>query len=252
MNNDDIEDIFVNHAAGILADTELGLTGPMIAKLCVAYSIDAKVQIPHSSYPFANDIPNKRIALIQNILAFPPKWKYKIIKELCDDPKLKEKQPAQAETLKLQLLRDYSHFDEKCASENLNNALVKETQHWLSVFPKSLDLYNQALSKYQHRIFTRNLLDDLRLSLETLLQRVFQNQKSLENQKSLIGKYIEDRGGSTEIVNMLVKLFDYYANYQNTYVKHDSAVVDEEVEFVVEITSCFMRHLVRLHGRNRS
>ena len=83
MNNDDIEDRFVSYAAGILANTDLGLTGMMIAQLCVAYSIKAKVPIPHGTYPFAPEVPNKRTALIQNILAFPPKWKYKIIKELC-------------------------------------------------------------------------------------------------------------------------------------------------------------------------
>ena len=35
----------------------------------------------------------------------------------------------------------------------------------------------------------------------------------------------------------------------NTYVKHDDAVIEEEIEFVLEITSSFMKHLVRLHAR---
>ncbi len=48
---------------------------------------------------------------------------------------------------------------------------------------------------------------------------------------------------------MFVKLVDYYAKYQNAYVKHDAAVVEQEVDFIFEITSCFMRHLVRIFGR---
>lgn len=48
---------------------------------------------------------------------------------------------------------------------------------------------------------------------------------------------------------MFVKLVDYYAKYQNSYVKHDDAVIGEEVEFVIELTSSFMKHLVRLSYR---
>ena len=48
---------------------------------------------------------------------------------------------------------------------------------------------------------------------------------------------------------MFVKLIEYYAKYQNAYVKHDDAVVEQEVDFVFEISSCFMRHLVRIYGR---
>jgi hypothetical protein len=46
---------------------------------------------------------------------------------------------------------------------------------------------------------------------------------------------------------MFVKLFDYYSKYQNTYVKHDDAVIEDEVEIIFEITCSFMRFLVRQH-----
>jgi hypothetical protein len=32
----------------------------------------------------------------------------------------------------------------------------------------------------------------------------------------------------------------------NTYVKHDDAVIEEEIKLVLEITASFMKHLVRL------
>jgi hypothetical protein len=48
---------------------------------------------------------------------------------------------------------------------------------------------------------------------------------------------------------MFVKLVDYYAKYQNSYVKRDDAVIEEEVEFVIELTSSFIKHLVRLSYR---
>ena len=48
---------------------------------------------------------------------------------------------------------------------------------------------------------------------------------------------------------MFVKLVDYYTKYQNSYVKHNDAVIEEEVDFILEITSSFMKHLVRLAAR---
>jgi hypothetical protein len=42
------------------------------------------------------------------------------------------------------------------------------------------------------------------------------------------------------------KLIDYYTKYQNTYVKHDDRVLNAEIDFVFEITSSFMKHLIRL------
>jgi hypothetical protein len=45
---------------------------------------------------------------------------------------------------------------------------------------------------------------------------------------------------------MFAKLIDYYAKYQNSYIKHDDNVVEPEIEFVFEITSSFTKHLIRL------
>jgi hypothetical protein len=95
-------------------------------------------------------------------------------------------------------------------------------------------------------MFTRNMLDDLRLSLEELLRQLLNNTKSLENQIPLVGRYIKDREGSSELANMFEKLIDYYSKYQNTYVKHDDAVPTTEVDFILEISSSFMKHLIRI------
>jgi hypothetical protein len=90
------------------------------------------------------------------------------------------------------------------------------------------------------------VLDDLRLALELLLKKLMGNEKSLENQVPHLGSFIKERGGSSQLSNMFVKLVDYYTKYQNTYVKHDDAIIEEEVEFILELTSAFMKHLVRL------
>lgn len=241
--------VFVTHAADILGDTEQGLSGAQIVKFTSAYAVDANVQIPHDFYPFDKQGINKRTALAQNIAAFPPAWRYKIIRELCDHKTIQERNAGAANRLKAQLFTRYGHLSQETSANDLNQALVEETRHWLSAFPKSLDLYRQAEEKLSHGMFDRNVLDDLRLALETLLHDLLGNHKSLENQFQALGAFIKIRNGSPELANMFVKLVEYYAKYQNTYVKHDDAVVEQEVNFMFEISSCFMRHLVRIYGR---
>jgi len=121
-----------------------------------------------------------------------------------------------------------------------------EVRHWLSDFPSVHKIFDEALQKHNNGVFTRNALDDLRLSLEELLRQLLNNDKSLENQISLVGRYIKDRKGSSELANMFEKLIDYYSKYQNTYVKHDDAVPTTEVDFILEISSSFMKHLIRI------
>ena len=114
--------------------------------------------------------------------------------------------------------------NESLGSE-LDAVLVQRTQHWLAPFPDVLALYDQGVQKHANGIFLRNMLDDLRLALELLLKSIFVNEKSLENQIPMLGDFIKKRGGSPELVNMTVKLVDYSTKYQNSYVKHDDAVV---------------------------
>ena len=143
----------------------------------------------------------------------------------------------------------YGHLSGETSANDLNQALIEETKHWLGAFPKPLELYKQAEHKLSHGMFDRNVLDDLRLALETLLHELLGNHKSLENQLQPLGAFIKERDGSPELANMFVKLIEYYAKYQNAYVKHDDAVVEQEVDFVFEIRSCFMRHLGRIDVR---
>lgn len=246
MQDRTISPTFLSHAADVLADTQTGLTGNDIIRATRGYAMEYGVQLPHPSYPFS--ATSKRVALNENLLAFSPTQQYRIIRELCDHPSFSAVPNPTRRNLKIQLATRYGHLDAEHPSSDLNESLVEEARHWLQGFPSALSLYNDALAKLQAGVFHRNLLDDLRLSLEKLIQAVFGNQKSLENQIPLVGNYIKEHGGSTELTNMFVKLIDYYAKYQNSYVKHDDSVIEPEIEFLFEITSSFMKHLVRLQA----
>ncbi len=240
----EIPPTFISHAASIIADTNDGLSGLDFVKITAAYSIQWNVEIPHPTYPF--DAPNKRTALFDNLMVFTPAQKYQILRELCDHPKRQERNRQAAQTLKLMLIARYGQLADEAVSSELDEKLIERTQHFLTPFPEALSLFNQAVQKHANGIFIRNVLDDLRLALEKLLRLLLSNGKPLEKQIPLLGPYIRQKGGSAELVNMFVKLVDYYTNYQNSYVKHDEAVIEEEVEFIFELTASFMKHFVRL------
>lgn len=235
---------FIQYAADILADTNSGLSGSAIVRETANYAEEYHVNIPHPIYPY--DAANKRTALYENLKVFSPEQQYRIIKELCDHRSFPAIPSKKRKELKVRLVTRYKHLAQNHGTSEVNETLIEETRHWLDGYPDAQSLYNNALEKYEHGVYFRNLLDDLRLALERLLRAVLSNEKSLENQISHVGNHITDRGGSKELANMFVKLIDYYGKYQNNYVKHNDAVIETEIEFILEITSSFMKHLIKL------
>lgn len=243
---DSIPTTFIRYASDILGDTQKGLSGTRIIEATAAYAVEFDVSIPHTH--MSMNVPNKRAALYDNLRAFSPSQQYKIIKELCDHRAFGFKKSPERKELKLKLISRYQALDPDPSSSEVNQPLIEETQHWLVDYPEALNLYSEALEKYDYGAYSRNLLDDLRLSLEKLLHALFNNSKSLENQKATVGFLIKEAGGSAQLANMFTTLLTYYCQYQNDYVKHDDAVKEEEIEFILEITSSFMKHLVRIAG----
>lgn len=241
---DRIATAFIQQATNLLTSGEHGLSGGRLMEITSAYAYDFGVDIPHARPPLK--APNKRTALLENLLAFEPKQQYQIIRELCDRLDPEGRVPALV-TLKSKLMTEYADFADQDQATDLHRTLLVETRHWLSGHEKTRKLFDEALLKHDQGVFRRNTLDDLRLALELLLCELWSNEKSLENQVSNVGQFVRDKGGSKELANMFQKLVDYYANYQNTYVKHDDAVITSEIEIIFELTASFMKHFLRLH-----
>ena len=244
---DKITTAFLQHAAKSLT-TNInegggGLSGSKVVELTTAYAYDFGIGVKYARYP--NDAPNKRSMLLDNLAAFEPKQQYQIIRELCDRADPMGERP-EIVKLKTKLLIEFSECADQDQFTDMHRTLLVETRHWLVDHPESQKLFNEALQKHDHGVFRRNTLDDLRLALELLLHSLLGNAKSLENQIPAIGTFVRDRGGSPELANMFQKLVDYFTKYENTYVKHDDAVIVAEVEFVFELTSSFMKHFIRL------
>ena len=150
-----------------------------------------------------------------------------------------------AEKLKRLLFKNYGYL----ATEKISDTeLIQNTKHWLSNHEQSLKQYNSALAKYEGNIFERNTLDDMRLAFELLVKDLLGNNKSLENQINDLGSQLKEKGASEELRNMVVKIIDYYTKFQNNHVKHNDAINNDEIEYVIELTSVVMKYLVRVLG----
>ncbi|WP_311406113.1 hypothetical protein [Lancefieldella rimae] len=242
-----IDNAFLTFASDLLADTKTGLTATQIIKYCNRYAIDFEVSIPITSSDFGafgSIVPNKRTALLKNLLVFNAEQQFKIIKDLCELSFFENNKDVA--DLKTKLYKRYGNLDTEKISDT---ELVQETKHWLASYPNTLKQYENALAKYEGGIFERNTLDDMRLSFELLVKDLLENNKSLENQLGNLGSYLKKKGTSEELRNMLVKIIEYYTRFQNNHVKHNDAVNDDEIEYVIELTSVVMKYLVKVLGK---
>lgn len=52
------------------------------------------------------------------------------------------------------------------------------------------------------------------------------------------------------MTNMFIKLVDYFCKYQNEHIKHNDAVNEDEIDFLIVITTIFMKHIIKLSKKS--
>lgn len=136
----------------------------------------------------------------------------------------------------------------------LDTGIIDYTLSGLENYPKVAESFEKALRIYLSGETSqyRNLLDNLRYSLEQLLKKVLNNQKSLENQKSYLLPWLKGKGLHSQVVNLYEKLLSTYQNYQNNAVKHNEAFSFDEVEFMIYLTGNFMRLVLQLANNDNN
>ncbi|PKP32493.1 MAG: hypothetical protein CVU00_11655 [Bacteroidetes bacterium HGW-Bacteroidetes-17] len=137
-------------------------------------------------------------------------------------------------------------FGYKILRPNIDLKLIDQNLTTLASYPEVGELYLSALDKLNEGKFERNLLDDLRLSLEILLKNILNNNYSLEKQMQALGSFLKEKGIKTELRNMITSMINYYGKYQNEYVKHNDTVNEKEIDVIVNLSSAFMNFIIQL------
>lgn len=88
----------------------------------------------------------------------------------------------------------------------------------------------------------------MRLSLELLLKDLLNNDSSLENQWKNLEKKLKDLNVSKEISNLFEKILSYYSDYQNTYIKHNDNIKENEIGLIINETNIIMQFLIKTLG----
>lgn len=242
-----IKNVFLNHSAEIIAETDNGMTWGEIAKFFTIKAVVHNVDIPHTDKNFMNltdsqgkKIPNKRAAFVANLKAFNAQQQFQIINELCDNnptiPGIMD--------LKKQLIVDYKDLRQNSPLDE-SRKMIEEVKGLLSDYPRAEISYNSAVEKFEKGIYERNALDDLRLCLELLIKEILSNERSLENQREDLGRYFAQKGIVKEMANLIWGNIDSITKYQNKYVKHNDNIGRIDSQMLFDMTTTLLKQIIR-------
>lgn len=130
----------------------------------------------------------------------------------------------------------------------LDEGVVNDVLDWLEKYPKVAKYFEEALKIYTDGDMSkyRNLLDNLRFSIEQLLKEILGNPKSLENQKDDLLRWLDKRKKHQGIIKLYQQLLYHYCTYQNDAVKHNEAFFEDEIEFMIYLTGTFIRFIIQI------
>lgn len=133
-------------------------------------------------------------------------------------------------------------------AKELDTALVSEPLLWLKDYPKAHKTYCIALKQYSDGIYIRDVADNLRKALEEFLQEFLVNNKNLETNKSEICKYLGEQGVDAGISGLFQPLINSYKNINDRIAKHNDAVDEKLLEFLLYQTGVLIRMVISIRN----
>lgn len=131
-------------------------------------------------------------------------------------------------------------------AELLDMKVVNDTLNWLEDYPKARAKFHEGLLLQQRHSPIRQVIDTMRLAFELFIKQYNENEKSLENQKEQLGKYLKEQNVAKEIRDMFSTLFSFYTTYNNQNVKHSDSCNEVESEYIIYLTGTFIRFLINV------
>lgn len=131
-------------------------------------------------------------------------------------------------------------------AKELDDALISDLLIWLQDYPKTQEAYGNVLRQYADGIYTRDVADNLRKSLEMFLQEFLGNDKNLETNKNEICKYLGKQGVDPGISGLYQPLINAYKNINDRTVKHHDKMDARLLEFVLYQTGILIRMVLSI------
>ncbi len=231
---------FIAYTSQVLGDTETGLSGSEIIKYCNFFAVKFDISIPYNSYPFSK--VNKKTALQDNLLRFSDEQRAEIILYLCELEKFRNNK--KVAELKLLLVYRYATL----LKNGDNYHIIDTDYHWLNDYDNAKKPYVSAVELIKTNKYEREVLDNLRLSLELLLHDIFNNKLSLEKQKENIKSLIDSQDIPSGLKNLYNKIINNLIDYQNKNVKHGllEGDLDFQVKFVFDLITMLMKLFISI------
>lgn len=137
--------------------------------------------------------------------------------------------------------------------EELDDALISQPLEWLKAYPNAEKAWSKTLREYAgsdgHN--ASDIADLIRKALESFFKEFFENNKTLENNKTEYGRYLKSQGVPAEISNNLETLLLAYTNYMNAYAKHHDKTDPRVLEYLLYQTGNIIRLLISIkHTEN--
>lgn len=129
-------------------------------------------------------------------------------------------------------------------AKELDDALVSEPLEWLKDYPNARKTYVVALKQYSEGVYIRDVADNLRKALETFFQEFLGNTKNLETNKNEICKYLGAQGVDAGITGLFQPLINSYKNINDRIAKHNDAVDEKLLEFLLYQTGVLIRMVI--------
>lgn len=133
-------------------------------------------------------------------------------------------------------------------AEEMDAALISAPLQWLTAYPKAHAAFVKSLKEYSEATpeNASDIADKFRKTLETFFQEFFGCDKSLENCKSLYGKYLKEKNVPPEIAGNLETLLQAYTNFMNGYAKHHDKTGLNVLEYIMYQTGNIIRLLLTI------
>ncbi|HFK9594339.1 TPA: hypothetical protein ACIECS_001249 [Enterococcus faecium] len=226
--NETLSAAWVMKVATVIKDN---FTMADILSLTNTFAAGKDIEVRYSAAP---EFINKQNVAQQNLSTFSISQTIQFLTEIVDSETGYQLMQL-ADLLKELVSRFPNHTIEK------DREAVGKMKTRFEEYPQVAGAWTKAGFQLSVRNY-REAVVNCRLALELLLKQLFNNEKSLENQKAAINELLSEQ--PKEFTNMLISQIRSYEVLQNQHFKHNLPDMDEmEVRYIFNTTYLIMDYL---------